>query len=75
MPARCAVCLPHGHQLLHNYHTLCAAVCCAVLCAGKQHVLLNADNSSDLLYTLTHSPAGPRGEAFFEDLAGEGSRQ
>lgn len=33
-------------------------------------MLLNADNSSNLLYTLTHSPAGPRGEAFFEDLAG-----
>eukprot|EP00878_Enallax_costatus_P028550 GHUV01030843.1.p1 GENE.GHUV01030843.1~~GHUV01030843.1.p1 ORF type:complete len:215 (+),score=68.44 GHUV01030843.1:268-912(+) len=39
---------------------------------GISHHLYNADNSTDLLYELTHTPAGPMGEAFFENLAGLG---
>jgi len=38
---------------------------------GTQHALYNADNTTDLVYTLTHRPAGPMGEAFFENYAGE----
>jgi hypothetical protein len=40
--------------------------------AGSPHILFNADNSSDVLYSISHSPAGPLGEAFFEGLAGLG---
>jgi hypothetical protein len=34
--------------------------------------LYNADNTTDVLYELTHRPAGPLGEAFYENLAGLG---
>jgi hypothetical protein len=40
--------------------------------AGLPHILFNADNSSDVLYSISHSPAGPLAEAFFEGLAGLG---
>lgn len=40
--------------------------------AGTSHMLFNADNTTDVAYTLTHRPAGRMGEAFFENLAGLG---
>jgi hypothetical protein len=40
--------------------------------AGLPHILFNADNSSDVLYSISHSPAGQLAEAFFEGLAGLG---
>jgi len=46
-----------------------AALRCA---AGAPHILFNADNSSDVLYSISHSPGGPLAEAFFEGLAGLG---
>lgn len=39
---------------------------------GAPHILFNADNSSDVLYSISHSPRGPLAEAFFEGLAGLG---
>eukprot|EP00775_Hariotina_reticulata_P004354 gene4354-4607_t len=39
---------------------------------GTPHSLYNADNTTDVLYELTHRPAGALGEAFFENLAGLG---
>lgn len=33
-------------------------------------MLFNADNTTDVAYSLTHRPAGRMGEAFFENLAG-----
>lgn len=41
-------------------------------CTGTPHTLYNADNSTHVLYELTHRPAGPLGESFFENLAGLG---
>lgn len=38
--------------------------------AGTSHMLYNADNTTDVAYTLTHRPAGRMGEVFFENLAG-----
>jgi hypothetical protein len=52
-------------------HALCVLPVVA-LPAGTPHILFNADNSSDVLYSISHSPAGPLGEAFFEGLAGLG---
>lgn len=47
--------------------------CCVprLAAAGKIHALFNADNDTDLLYTLSHHPAGALGDSFFENLAGE----
>ncbi|KAF6253715.1 hypothetical protein COO60DRAFT_1703693 [Scenedesmus sp. NREL 46B-D3] len=39
---------------------------------GSPHILFNADNTTDVLYTISHSPAGALAEAFFEGLAGLG---
>ncbi|KAF8066163.1 hypothetical protein HT031_002485 [Scenedesmus sp. PABB004] len=44
----------------------------AAIPRGTAHLLYNADNSSVVLYRLSHAPAGPLGEAFFESAAGLG---